>query len=90
MIKVTILLAEMYLASLILNTIQVCRVYKNVMGELPFIVILQGFWPYLSDPRINFIGIVRAFRDWYWLDKRAYIDEDETFRMHTSDEMEDA
>lgn len=90
MIKVTILFAEMYLASLILNTIQVCRVYKNVMGELPFIVILQGFWLYLSDPRINFIGIVRAFRDWYWLDKRAYIDEDGAFRMHTSDEMEDA
>ena len=90
MIKVVIFLAEMYLASLILNTIQVCRVYKNVMGELPFIVIPQGFWLYLSDPRINLIGMVRAFHDWYWLDKRVYIDEDGTFRMHTDDEMEGA
>lgn len=87
MIKIVILLAEMYLAAAILNAIQVCRVFKSLTGGLPITLAIEGFSMYLTDPIINVQGVWRAFHDWYWLDKRVYIDEDGEFRLH---EMEDA
>ena len=74
--KILVFVLCMYLAAVLLNTIQLCRTYYSLTKTLPPYILFGSFILMLIRPRFVILGLLRAFQDWNWMNDRFYADNE--------------
>lgn len=79
--NILIIVASMYLAGVLLNTIQICRLYQHFEGGLPIPIIFYTIVLILFHPLYVVVGLRNSLLDWDWMFSRFYKDENDNFQV---------